>query len=140
MSGQFTLPSGSAVSLITGTVANVLSPTIAAGLYLVWGRVNFGLSAATMTNAQAAVSLTSATMPTQAGGSGLGPDAITIVPLLVTLLTDTFSVECGPTMLTLVAPTTVYLCAKTTFSLGSMTAYGTLSILPMLGASFDLTM
>jgi len=137
MPSQFTVASPG-VTLSTVTAVNVLSQLLAAGSYLIWGQVNLALTAATVTQAQAGISVTSATMPTQAGGGGLGTDALTILPLLLTLLSDTVTLQCGATVLTLASPTTGYLVARATFSVGGVTAYGSLFVSPAMGAGFNM--
>lgn len=137
MPSQFTLASPG-VTLASLTAANVVSQLLAAGIYLIWGQVNFALTGATATQTQAGLSLTSATLPVQSGGGGLGPDPLQFSPMAVTLLTDTVSQQCGPTLLTLAVATTVYLVARATFSIGTVTAFGTLTAIPVLGAGFNL--
>lgn len=137
MPSQFTLASPG-VTLASLTTANVVSQALSAGIYLIWGQVNFALMVATATQTQAGLSLASATLPGQAGGNGLGPDPLQFSPMTLTLLTDTVSQQCGPTILTLAAATTVYLVARATFSIGAVTAYGTLTAIPVVGAGFNL--
>jgi hypothetical protein len=114
-------------ALTTATPANVTSKSLAAGTYQIWGIVDFLLTAATTTEFRVGLSLTSATMPTQPGGAGLGPDALAILPLVTTLLSDTVTDQAGPTILTLAATTTLFLVAQANFSAGTMSAFGTLS-------------
>lgn len=121
-----TVASGSAVALTNATAANVTSISLPAGEWDVSGHVNFALTGATSTLHQSGISLTSATLPAQAGGSGLGPDALTQFPLPTTVLTSTYSQKVGPVRVSLTAQTTVYLVAQSTFSVGSEAAYGSL--------------
>lgn len=72
MPSQFTLPSPG-VSLSSAVVANVLSQLLPAGNFLLWGQVNFAVAGATITELSLGLSLTSATLPTQAGGGRNGP-------------------------------------------------------------------
>lgn len=137
MPSQFTVPSPGP-SLSSGVVANVLSQLLAAGTWLVWGQVNFAAAAATISQFACGLSLLSATLPAQAGGGGMGPEPLVIGPAALTLLTDTASLQCGPTLLTLTAAATLYLCARATFTLGACTAYGTLAALPILGLGHNL--
>jgi len=139
MPSQVTVPSPG-TTLTTATVANVTSASLPAGAFLVWGQVDFGLTGATLSEVRASLSLTSATMATQPGGSGLGPDPLTVFATLLTLLTDTISIQCGPTLLSLSAPATLYLCASSAFTVGTITAFGTLSALQLTGASHNLVM
>jgi hypothetical protein len=126
-----TIAAGSAVSLTTATSANVTSLSLAAGQYLIWGTVDYTLTGATQTDCRAGLSLTSATLPTQAGGSGLGPDALCVEPFATTTVTDTNTLAIGPTTLSLTTTTTLYLVAQSTFSAGTEAAYGTLFAMPL---------
>jgi hypothetical protein len=137
MPSQFTL-AAPGITLSSATPANVVSQVVQPGTYLVWGQLDFALSAVTATETQAGISLTSATMPTQAGGGGLGPEPLAISPLLVTLLTGTMSLHVAPTSLVLASAATVYLVARSTFAVGTLTVYGTLNILPALGTGFNI--
>jgi hypothetical protein len=133
----FTVPTPGA-TLTSATPANVLSQLLAPGSWLLWGQANFALAAATVTEQRLGISIVSATLPTQPGGGGLGPEGLTISPLIFTLLTNTFSLSCGPVSLVVAVPTTVYLVAQATFSVGSMTAFGTIYALPILGSGYNL--
>lgn len=127
--GEFitaTVASGSAVALTTATGANVTSISLTAGDWDVSGQIDFVLAGATSTLHQAALSLTSATLPTQAGGSGLGTDPLASVPLPTTALSGTLSVPLAPVQISIAATTTVYLVAQSAFSVGTETAYGTI--------------
>jgi hypothetical protein len=116
-------------ALTTATPINVTSKSFTAGTYLMWGIVDFALTAATTTEFRMGLSVVSATLPTQAGGAGIGSDALAILPLVTTTLTDTLTDQAGPTIVTLGSTTTVFLVAQATFSAGTMTAYGTLTAL-----------
>jgi hypothetical protein len=140
MPSQFTVGAGAGVALSNTTPANIVSANLSAGTYLVWGQVNFGMTGATLTELQAGLSLISGVMPTQVGGSGLGPDPLMIVSFALSLLTDTIALQCGPTLLTLASASQVYLVARAAFSLGSINAYGTLNALPVVGTGFNLIM
>jgi hypothetical protein len=116
-------------ALTTATPANVTSKSLAAGTYLVWGVIDFALTGATTSEFRGGLSVVSATLPTQAGGSGIGPDGLAVLPLVTTLLSDVLTDNVGPTIVTLGSTTTVFLVAQASFSAGSMTAFGTLSAL-----------
>jgi hypothetical protein len=135
---QFAVASGSGATLSTATDTNVQSQMLQPGTYMVWGQVDFDLTASTATKFKVGISLVSATMPSQMGGNGLGSDPFSVTPVGFTVLTDTISEQCGPTLLTLTTPTTVYLVAKANFSLGSIVAYGTLNALILIGAGHNL--
>jgi hypothetical protein len=111
----------------TATVYNVASKSLVAGTYLVWGVVDFALTGMTATLFEAGIAIANNAFLGQAGGSGIGPDPNATLPFVTTVLTGTVNVDCGPTIVTLSATTTIYLNALATFSAGSATAYGTLS-------------
>jgi hypothetical protein len=114
-------------TLTTATPANVASKSLAPGTYLIWGIVDFALTAATSTEYRVGLSLTSATLAGQAGGGGLGPDPTSIFPFAPAITTDIVNDIAGPTIVTLAATTTVFLVAQATFSAGGITAFGTLN-------------
>lgn len=114
-------------SLTTATPANVTSKSLTAGTYLVWGIVDFALTAATSTEYRVGLSLTTAAFATQAGGAGLGPDPTSIFPFAPAITTDIVNDIAGPTILTIAVTTTLFLVAQATFSAGTITAYGTLN-------------
>lgn len=127
--GEFqtaTVASGSAVSLSNGAGTNVTSISLTAGDWDVSGQVDFVLAGVTATLFQSGISVVSATLPSQPGGSGLGTDALANVPLLTTVLSATYAQSCGVVRVSIAATTTVYLVAVGTFSVGTLTAYGTL--------------
>src|SRR5579863_4104971 len=65
-----TIPSGSAVALTTATPANVTSVALTPGDWDVWGVVDFNPAGTTsITQLISSMSLTTATLSTQAGGS-----------------------------------------------------------------------
>lgn len=114
---------GSAISLSTGTAANVGdgttgTVTLTPGNWIVWGKVNFALTGATSTDYIAGLSTTSATLgdattynESPFSTTALSGDVKMSVPML------SFSVAVAST-------TKVYLVAQSTFSVGSETAYG----------------
>jgi hypothetical protein len=114
-------------TLTTATPANVTSKSLTAGTYLVWGAVDFLLTGATTSEFRTGISAVSATLPTQPGSAGVGPDALSVLPLITTLLSDVLTDGAGPTIVTLAATTTIFLVAQATFSAGTMSAFGTLS-------------
>jgi hypothetical protein len=126
-----TVASGAAVALTTVTSANVTSKSLAAGTYLVWGIVDFTLTGVTATEFRCGPSVATGTLPTQAGGAGLGTDALNISPLTPAITTDTVVLIGGPTLLTIAATTTLFLVAQATFSAGTVSAYGTLNALQL---------
>ena len=121
-----TVAVGSAVGLSNNTPVNITSITLTAGDWDVAGVIDFVLSGVTATLFQAGISVTSAALPSQPGGSGLGPDASIANPLLSTVLSSSFDQSVGPVRLSIAATTTVYLVAQSSFSAGTLTGYGTL--------------
>lgn len=127
--GEFvtsTKASGAAVALTNSTTANVVSVSLTAGDWDVSGAVNFALAGVTGTKICSGISLTSSTLPSQAGGSGLGTDALSVLPLITTLVTDTASLHIAPVRVSLASTATVYLVANQVLSVGTSGAYGTL--------------
>lgn len=121
-----TVASGSSVSLSNGAGTNIASISLTAGDWDVSGQIDFILAGVTATLFQSGISLTSATLPTQPGGGGLGTDGLANVPLLTTVLSATYGQPCGPVRVSVASTTTVFLVADGTFSVGTLTAYGTI--------------
>ncbi len=115
----------------TATVYNVASKLLQPGTYLVWGVVDFALAAATVTEFRVGLSTANNTLLGQAGSGGIGPDPTDVLPLAPAIATDTVILQAGPTIVTFAAATTIYLNAELTFSAGSATAYGTLSVIQL---------
>lgn len=113
-----TIASGSAVSLSTGATSNVTSVSLTAGDWDVMGVVDFILGAATATNFKYGSSSTSATLGAQ--------DTFGQIPLITTLISDTYAAGIPTTRISLAATTTIYLVAQATFAAGTITAYGTI--------------
>lgn len=134
MTGEITaatVPQGSEVSLTTATPANVTSINLGAGSYLVWGTVNFDMAGATSTVQELGINTTSATLPSQAGGAGIGPDGLAVNRVPTTTLTGILNDVIAPCVVTLAAPATLYLVAQAAFSAGTVKAFGTLSAMPL---------
>lgn len=127
--GEFitaTVAVGSAVSVTTATGVNITSISLTAGDWDVSGVVDYVLAGVTATLFNSAISLTTNTLSSQVGGSGLGTDPIVTVPLLTTVLSATYTQNIASVRVSLSATTTVYLVAQSTFSVGTLTAYGTI--------------
>jgi hypothetical protein len=113
-----TVSSGSAISLSTGTAANVTSISLTAGDWDVNAYTLFGGGAVTSTGIVASISTTSATI---AGDSNTkyetavqnGSSALTVIPPQVRVSVS--------------GTTTVYVVARQTFSAGAPTAWGGIS-------------
>lgn len=124
---QNTVPAAGAGNLTSATPLSVVSSVFPAGTYLVWGVVDYQLNAATCTAFTNGVSLKNNFLPTQAGGGGLGPDALGGLLINLVSTTGLMTYSSGPTILKLLIPTTVYLVAQVTFTGTSVQAFGTLS-------------
>lgn len=121
------IPVGSAVSLTTATPANITSISLTPGDWDIVGFVDFNPAATTsVTNLTASVSLTSATVSGQTGGSGLGTDPTAIVNQAAAVPAGVVGVGTSPVRLSITKTTTVYLVAQATFTVSTMSAYGTL--------------
>lgn len=126
--GEFitsTVSSGAPVSLSNGAGVNITSVSLTAGDWDVSGQVDFVLSGVTATLFQSGVSFVSATLPTQVGGNGLGTDALANVPLLTTVLSATYGQGIAPVRVSITTTTPAFLVAQGSFSVGTLTAYGT---------------
>ena len=108
--------SGSAVSLTTATVANVTSISLTAGDWDVQANVNVTLSNATATASSSGINTTSATIPTDGSEVFNGQQTTTLSASLSTTIPRK--------RISVASTTTVYLCTKSTFSLGSVSAFG----------------
>jgi hypothetical protein len=107
---------GIAVSLTTATPANVTSISLTAGDWDVEGIVNYSMTGATATRFQSGSHSTSATF---------GADNThASIPLTTTTLTDVLGQNIPVQRFSLSGTTTVYLVAQSTFSVGTVAAYG----------------
>ena len=127
--GEFitsTVPVGSAVALTTAIAANITSISLTAGDWDVEGDIDISFIGVTATQLVGGASTTSATLPTQPGGGGLGMDAWVNLPLTLTAITSTMASNFTSTRVSINATTTVFLIAQVAFSLGSVTGYGSI--------------
>lgn len=113
------IATGSAVSLTTATGANVTTISLTAGDWDVEGNVNFNLTGATATAFSAGISLTTATVPTD--GSEVASGVVT------TAITGVNGITLPRKRVSIAGTTTVYLVAKSTFTLGTETAFGAIT-------------
>jgi hypothetical protein len=113
------IASGSAVSLTTATPANVTSISLTAGDWDVRGNCNYNDSAATVTGTVGGLSSTSATLPTD------GTEIYSGVQLVTASALD--SVSLPSKRFSLSGTTTVYLVCQQTFSIGTASAFGSIS-------------
>jgi hypothetical protein len=108
--------SGSAISLSTGTAANITSISLTAGDWDVSGVSSFAGASATMSQTVGGISTTSATLPTD--GTQIYSADQTVA------LSVTNAVSIFPKQITVSTATTVYLVGKVTFSAGTVTGFG----------------
>ena len=123
--GEFvtsTVAVGSAVALTTGTTANVASLSLTAGDWDVRGQVDYRAGATTsITILKQGVNTTSATLGSQ--------DSFTtnvfaaVVPTASNDIGNTFRQQ----RISIASTTTIYLVASATFTLSTLSAYGTIS-------------
>ncbi len=111
---------GSAVSLTTATTANVASISLTAGDWDVEGAVIFNETTATVTGRTAAVGSVSETLPTN------GTEIESSVATTVLTVKNTLTIP--RKRFSLSASGTAYLIAKATFSAGTVTAYGQITV------------
>jgi hypothetical protein len=117
-----TLAAGSAVSLTTNVTADVTSISLTAGKWRVTGSVAFDPSGTTsITRMIGAINTTSATIPTVdvVAGAVVGISYDAFVPGATGQ-----NHFVGEAILTLAATTTVYLIARSTFTVSTLSAYG----------------
>lgn len=128
--GEFitaTVAVGGAVSLTTATPANVTSISLTAGDWDVNAQVVHNAAATTnVTIVQIGISVTSATLPTQAGGSGIGTDPLAIERRAASVPGGALTTAVSPVRVSLAATTTIYLVVNDTFTVSTMSAYGTI--------------
>lgn len=110
---------GSAVSLTTATAANITSISLTAGDWDVEGSVNFTAATATVSQKEAGISTTSATLPTDGSEVYSG--------VAMTLLSTTDSIGMARKRVNVSGTTTVYLVGQATFSAGTVSGYGTIN-------------
>ena len=112
--------SGSPVSLVSATAKNITSISLTGGDWDVWGTVGFVANAATTATIFAGgISQTTNTLPIDAGAGaafqlGLAVSAAGVMPIS----------PVGSTRISLASTTTIYLVAKTTFAVNSMSGFG----------------
>lgn len=118
---------GNAVAETTATPVNVVSLALTPGDWEVSGVVNRSLTAVTATQYAAAISPTSATVPAQAGGSGVGADSSVIQDATFgTEVTGNYVSQIHSVRVKLSASATIYLVAADIFSAGTIGLFGTL--------------
>lgn len=122
-----TVASGSAVSLTTATSANVTSISLTAGDWDCTAQVVHNAAATTsITLLQIGISATTATLLTQAGGSGIGTDPLAIWRQAAAVPGGALTTNITDVRVSLAGTTTIFLVANDTFTVSTLTAYGTL--------------
>lgn len=109
--------SGSAISLTSGTAANVTSINLPAGDWRIYGQVAVTLGAGTAVTWFAGVPSTTSA-PAFSAGSGF------LVPGIAAGIVSTLANAIPQIRLNVTTTTTVYLIASSTFSGGTLSAYG----------------
>lgn len=116
------------IGLSSTTPKDVVTLSLTPGDWDVWGQVDRNWASTTASIVSTCISVTTDTMSTQPGGSGIGTDPIaTDTATFGTTLTGIKSQRCGPVRVTLAATTTLHLVAKDTFGAGTVTAFGTIT-------------
>jgi hypothetical protein len=118
---QSTIAVGSAVSLTTGTSATVTSISLPAGEWYVNGQVDYTAAATTsITILTQGISTTAATLGAQDTFSRSVSGAV------IPTASNDIGLPIRGQLLSLTATTTVYLVANATFTLSTLSAYGTI--------------
>ena len=129
-----TIPTGSAVSLTTATPANIASIALTSGDWDVDCQVEFTPAASTsVTQSNAAMSLTSATLSTQPGGTvgiaTLGPEPIMTINQAAAVPAAGYALAPTTVRVTVAQSNntaTVFLVAQATFTVSTMAAFGSI--------------
>lgn len=116
-----------AVEVLNNTPVNIATLALTAGEWDVSAALVRNLTGVTATRYTGALGTTSATVPSGAGGSGLGTDpVISHFATFGTTVDGTWTTPIPPTRVVITETTTIYLIAADLFSAGTMTACGTL--------------
>lgn len=119
--GEFvssTISSGSALSLTTATSTDITSISLTAGDWDVSGVINFTTTGASSSDFKSGSNSTSATFG--------GENTYANLPLVATGLSDILTQNVPTTRYSLSSTTTIYLIASASFTVGSISAYGTI--------------
>ena len=126
--GEYTtaaVATGSAVSLTTGTAATVTSLSLSAGDYEVSGIIAFKPGATTsITVMGAAISQTTNAVPATIAQGASGEMLVQIARAAFVPGANDTCVQVSPIRISLSATTTIYLVAKSTFTVSTLAAYG----------------
>lgn len=124
---ETTVASGAAVATVTATAKSVCTLALTAGDWEVSGTINRILTGATSTAYSGAISPTADTIPPQAGGSGVGADSATIENAAFgALITGNYTTSIDSIRVKLAATATIHLVVASTFSAGTVAAFGTI--------------
>lgn len=124
---ESTVGSGSAVSLTSPNASNLTSVSLTAGDWDVSCTADHNLAGTTtLTVMQTGVSLTSATIAAQTGGSGLDTDPTSIWRQASAAPGGLVTQSVGPVRVSVASTTTVYCVAQDTFATSTDAVYGTL--------------
>ena len=119
-----TVLAASAVALTTGVAANVTSISLTAGDWDVRGDVSFSTAATTsVTRVIGSISQTTGTLDLTGAGTATGMIFAAVVP---GVLGNAFKIPVGPTRISLASTTTVYLVGFGTFTVSTLSAYGSI--------------
>ena len=132
--GEFitaTVAVGGAVALVTATANTVTSITLTPGDWDMSATIDYNLTGATVTDFRGGPSLNAA-LPPQIGGTigtgTLGTDSLAINPSNFATITDVLTLQIPPVRLQVLnaASAIVNLIAQATFSVGTVSAFGTI--------------
>lgn len=122
-----TVATAGSIAIVSATPVTIATLSLAAGTWDVSGTIDRNLTGVTATIYGTGISLTTNTMPTQPGGSGLGTDAATTqAATFGTTVTGIYNQSTPTVQLVLTATTNVFLVAADTYSAGSETGFGTI--------------
>lgn len=127
--GEFlttTVATASAVSLTTATAADVMTVSLTPGDWDVSYQVRHKPAASTsITILSCSLGLTTNTMGTQPGGSGIGTDGVTLLTQVAQVNAGEITQASIPVRVSFAATTTLRVVCNDTFTVSTMAAYGT---------------
>lgn len=122
-----TVATASAVSLVTATAKSIMSLSLTAGDWDVSATVQHKPAASTsITLLSSSISVADNTMSTQPGGSGIGTDPLVTWSMIAARPGANISQTISPVRVALAATTTIYLVCLDTFTVSTMSAFGTI--------------
>jgi len=125
------LVQGSAVALSTGIPATITSISVTAGVWDLWGQIDFLAGGpTTVTNLYSSFSTVTNTQGTFPGGSGIGTDGLAQIYDTVNFVTmgntGIYTQSVGPTALLLSSTTTIFLVCAAFFGAAALSGFGTI--------------